>query len=274
MMQPGASRRQVAGGAEQATVAPPLEDAACQVWWARPADARPPLDLLLDQAERDRRGRLLRQDDRDRLTVGAALARLVLAAHLGRPAERVRFDRACRRCGAQHGKPRLLDDSTGLQFSVAHSGQRVAVAVVRGALIGVDVEHLAASARLEVDALAREVLSEDEQAAFRTLAARDRLPGLLTYWTRKEALLKATGDGLSVPMATITVSGPDEPPRLQRWPALSSSHAPVAIEQLHPGAGYVASLAVLGLPAVRVSEFDAEEPLACWNQADQNQADQ
>jgi 4'-phosphopantetheinyl transferase len=118
------------------------------------------------------------------------------------------------------------------------------------------------SLRTRQDQLAAEILSVDEQATFKRLAPRDRVSGLLNYWTRKEALLKATGDGLRVPMRTITVSGPDEPPLLRRWQGLSAPVASVALRQLHPGTGHVAHLAVLGLPAVRVQQLDAEELLA------------
>jgi 4'-phosphopantetheinyl transferase superfamily len=92
----------------------------------------------------------------------------------------------------------------------------------------------------------------------------DRVLSLLTYWTRKEALLKATGDGLRIPMATITVSGPNEPPALLRWSNASGlgSSASAGLRRLHPGSGYVAALAVLDLPEVQVQELDATELLA------------
>jgi 4'-phosphopantetheinyl transferase len=83
--------------------------------------------------------------------VGTALARLVLAAQLDRRPDRLPFDRTCPFCGAGHGKPRLA--ASGLDFSISHSGARLAVAVVREALVGVDVERLATD--LGVDALAR-----------------------------------------------------------------------------------------------------------------------
>lgn len=239
---------------------PPLREGTCQVWWARPDDARPGLDHLLDREQRDRRHRLVRKDDQDRLTVGAAVARLVLARHLGRPAEQVRLDRTCDACGAQHGKPRLAGADAGLRFSVAHSGEWVAVAVVRGAPVGVDVERVTPG--LDVEALASEVLGDDERDALDRLAARDRPRGLLTYWTRKEALLKATGDGLRVAMRGVAVSGPDDPPSLRRWPGPSELPRPVVLCGLGPGAGYLACLAVLGLPSVQVREIDAGGLLA------------
>ncbi len=255
------TRRSAIVTARDAAVVPLLEDNACQVWWAHPT-RRPSLDHLLHAAERDRRARFRRHDDQDRHTVGTALARLVLARHLDCPAEdaRLRFDRTCRTCGAQHGKPQLLADAASLQFSIAHSGHRVVVAVTRGAPVGVDVEQLATIPQLE--ALAAEVLSPHERPAFQALPPADRAAGLLTYWTRKEALLKATGDGLAIPMATITVSGPTEPPALLRWPNTQKATPPAELRRLHPGPGYLAALAVLGPPGVQVQELDASQLLA------------
>jgi 4'-phosphopantetheinyl transferase len=242
-------------------VVPPLDDSVCQVWWARPTDAHPYLDRLLDQAERKRRNGLL-QDDRERLTVGAALTRLVLACHLDCPAEELRLDRTCRACGAQHGKPRLRKGAGNLQFSIAHSGSRIAVAVIRGAPVGVDVEQIPSNPEPDFDAVVTEVLSEEERSTFKRLPSREKVPSLLAYWTSKEALLKATGDGLRIPMATITVSEPGKPLRLQQWSAMTRPFDVVALQRLHPGPGYVAALAVLRLPTVRVQELDAGELLA------------
>jgi 4'-phosphopantetheinyl transferase len=248
--------------AEPGRLVPLLEHGACQVWWARPTGHPAALERLLDPTDRARRDRLRRVDDRNRLTVGVALARLVLAGHLGRPAERLRFDRTCRACGRPHGKPHLTDNPAGLQFSIAHAGCRVAVAVVWGAPVGVDVEQLRATLELEVDALAAHVLSPAERAAFEQVPPGDRASALLAYWTRKEALLKATGDGLRIPMGTITVSAPHEPPRLRRWTATSRPSLPVGLRRLHPGSGYLACVAVLGLATVRVQELDAVQLLA------------
>jgi 4'-phosphopantetheinyl transferase len=206
--------------------APPLEAGVCQVWWARPSDSRPAHDRLLEPTERARRARLVRPEDRDRLTVGTALARLVLAAHLHRPADRLPFDRTCPVCGADHGKPRLADGD------------------------------------LDVEALAAHVLAEDERPALDALTPSEQARALLTYWTRKEALLKATGDGLRVPMPTIAVSAPDGPPTVRRAPGGFDPGTPVSLHDLDPGSGHVAALAVLGLSAVQVLELDAGDLLA------------
>jgi 4'-phosphopantetheinyl transferase len=241
-------------------VTPSLEDNCCQVWWARPTAVRPGHDLLLDRKELDRRQRLFRKEDRERFTVAAALVRLVLAHHLNSPAHQLRLDRTCPTCGAWHGPPRLSDDDSGLRVSISHAGERIAVSVVRGALVGVDVEQIIPT--LEIDTLASYVLCEDERDLLDRLPISDRPRGLLTYWTRKEALLKATAHGLRVPMDSVSVSGPDESPFLRSWSAPFELPTPVILHMLRPGAGYVASLAVLGLPTIRVQELDAGALLA------------
>ena len=102
-------------------------DGTAEVWWARRQDAAPALLVLLDPVERERWAAYRGDADRERFLVGCALAKTVTAACTGqRPAE-VSFDRTCRQCGQPHGKP--VVGRAGLEFSVAHSGDLVAVAV-------------------------------------------------------------------------------------------------------------------------------------------------
>ena len=128
------------------------------------------------------------------------------------------------------------------------------VAVVRGGLVGVDIERLAPG--LEIDALVPHLLSDQELIPFAHVAPQDQARGLLTYWTRKEALLKATGDGMRAQMNAITVSSPDTPALLRQWSGRLESLPRVTMQTLYPGPDYVGALAVLGLPTVQVQEFD------------------
>ncbi|WP_224390824.1 4'-phosphopantetheinyl transferase superfamily protein [Pseudonocardia sp. ICBG1293] len=180
------------------------------VWWAAPADPgdRPDLVALLDPHERERLGVLRRDEDRARYLAAHALARLVLAEHLALDPAALQLDRTCR-CGRPHGKPRLAGRGDAPGFSLTHSGELVGVALGAGP-VGVDVE---AHRPLDgLDGLARHALSPDERAAGTPAAA-----GVLVTWTRKEALLKATGEGLSSPMDAITLSAPDAPARVLHW---------------------------------------------------------
>jgi 4'-phosphopantetheinyl transferase len=219
-----------------------LQPGGCHVWWARPGDAGEQVGALLDATERWRLTRLRRQADRDRFVVACGLMRMVLAGYLGRPAAAIRIFRRCPGCGGHHGPPRLAPEH-GLELSVAHAGDRVGVAVSRRA-VGVDVEYL--RPELPVEELARQVLQPDELTALGRLPVTDRPAALLIYSTRKEAVVKATGEGLTVPLLSFGVAEPGEPPRLTSWPDRPGLARQLSLHDLDPGPGHVAALAVVG----------------------------
>lgn len=218
----------------------------CRVWWGHPADVRPEQVDLLNPTERQRRERYVRAADRDRFTLGVVLTRLILSGILGTAPEEILLDRTCPDCGKPHGAPRLPSDS-GPYVSISHSGDRVAVAVSQYDRLGVDVEE---TGRLFGTDLESHVLSAAERA-------RGDHSGLVTYWTRKEAILKATGDGLRIPMTELTVSAPAEPPRLLAWGSRPRQVERITMHALDPGSGYAACLALIDQPDVRVHEEQA-----------------
>ncbi len=219
------------------------------VWWARRLDASDRHAGLLDDAEHRRWAAYRRDEDRERFLVGCALAKTVLAGYAGlRPAD-VRFDRTCPQCGRPHGKPIVA--GSAFSHSVTHSGDLVAVAVaVARTPVGVDVEQLDGRVRPlggggETQALARLVLADDERAALAAVRPSARAREFLTAWTRKEAVTKATGDGLRVSFSDVIIATDEGAPRLVAWPYPQPPDT-VSLMDLEAAAGYVAALAVLG----------------------------
>jgi len=209
----------------------------CDVWWAAPvapADA-PGLVALLDGHERARLGRFRRDVDAARYLAAHALTRVVLGVRLGRPPASLVFDRTCR-CGEPHGKPVLAG---GPGFSFTHAGAVVGVAVLDGGPVGLDVEPVRALPDLE--GMAAHVGAPAEPAAF------------FRAWTRKEALLKATGEGLASPMAAIVL---DEG-GLVAWSGDGAPDGPVWLRDLVAPDGSPAAVAGLGAVAPPVAEHDA-----------------
>lgn len=188
----------------------------------------------LDQTERSRRSRLRNPADRDRFTLGAALLRAAVAGTTGRRPSEVRIERPCDQCGEPHGRPRVAD----LEVSVSHSAELVAVAVTTAGPTGIDVE---AETDLDYEPLLTTVCAPQEKQFVRSTA------DFLAYWTRKEAVLKATGQGLRTPMTDLAVTPPDEPPAL-----LSPMGIPCQMADLELPDGYAGAVAVLTDARVRV----------------------
>ncbi len=232
-------------------MAEPRPDGTADVWWARRQDASDRLAGLLDGTERRRWAAYRRQQDRERFLTGCALAKAVLARYTGqRPAD-VRFDRTCGQCGEPHGKPVIEGgiEGGGIEHSVAHSGDLVAVAVA-GAPVGVDVEQSDGRPRPlggdgDPEALARLMLSAAERATLAAVPPAGRARAFLVAWTRKEAVTKATGDGLRAAFSDVVVAADAGPPRLVSWP-YPRSPRDVSLLDLDVDTGYVAALAVIG----------------------------
>ncbi|WP_147339520.1 4'-phosphopantetheinyl transferase family protein [Actinomadura spongiicola] len=218
----------------------------CAVHWARPTDT-PDMRALLTDEERDRYDRFLRPADKARFVTGRFLARTALAEATGLDAATIRFTTDCPHCGGTHGKPRVL--GSGVDFSLSHSGDRVVVVLAEGVEVGVDVEQ---ENDRDVDRLAEAVLAVPERAAL--AAMDDRRRGFHRYWTRKEALLKATGHGLAAPMTAIHVSAPGEPAEVVAWDG-EAAVSPVRLADLDPGPGYAAAVAALTDRPLKITEL-------------------
>ncbi|MFC5993429.1 4'-phosphopantetheinyl transferase family protein, partial [Pseudonocardia hispaniensis] len=219
----------------------------------RDPEANPGLVALFDEHERDRLTAFRRPADRARYLAAHALARLVLGDRLAAHPAGLRFDRTCR-CGQQHGKPRLDGDGPG--FSLTHSGDLVGVAVFDGA-VGLDVEqHRPLS---DLAAMAAHICSPVELTRPRPTGPR----AFLTTWTRKEALLKATGDGLSRPMSAITLSPPWRPPAVEAWTGDGAPREAVWLADLMPAPDHPAAVAGFGA-APTIREFDGDPLLSSW----------
>jgi 4'-phosphopantetheinyl transferase len=223
----------------------------CRVFWASPVDPEraPGLRALLDADEQGRLDRFRRTADRARYLAAHALVRLVLAPMVGDAPAALRFDRRCR-CGAQHGKP---THPGGPHFSLTHGGDLVGVAVCRaGGPIGVDVEPV--RELTDLAGMVGHVCSPTELHRGPAPTAT----AFFTLWTRKEALLKATGDGIVAPMSGITL-GPDG---VQSWVGEGAPGGPVWVRDLHPEPGHRAAVAGLGEHPDTVLELDGRPLLA------------
>lgn len=192
------------------TLAAPTGD-ELSVWWALvpvgrlSAELRAELAADVDLATIARVDRFHRVEDRDRGLAAHALLRRLLAAVVGgRPAAIV-LARRCLTCGqTDHGKP-YLDvgtDPPPVELNLSHSGRLVcAVLAAPGVSVGVDVEERRA---VNWTGMRRSVFTDVEWSATEAAAVPDR--ARTDFWARKEAAVKATGHGLSLPPRDVHVT--------------------------------------------------------------------
>ncbi|WP_346622442.1 4'-phosphopantetheinyl transferase superfamily protein [Blastococcus montanus] len=222
-------------------------------------DAHPDLVRVLDDFERARLAQLRGRPQGGCYLAAHALTRLVLADRLGVPPRQVRYDRTCP-CGGQHGKPRLRIDTAytaagSVDFSMTHTPDLVGVAVADAA-VGLDVEKI--RPLLGIATLSAQIYSPHELAQLREPAGD--LATLFMTWTRKEALVKATGEGLRRPMNSITLDD-TQGVAVSDWGSAPPA-GPMWLVDLRPGPDHPAALAGCGTAPSAVSESDGYEVLA------------
>jgi 4'-phosphopantetheinyl transferase len=184
---------------QAATKPSTLDQAEVHVWTCR-LDAAPDAiaywTTLLADDEMARAARFRVSTDRDRFIVAHALLRRLLATYLETDPARLLFGQAA------FGKPFLIDHPE-LCFSLSHSGDFALVALAR-CQVGVDVERL--DQQIEIDGVAASAFSALELAELRTLVPAERRAAFFRLWTRKEAYVKARGEGLRRPTYSFSVS--------------------------------------------------------------------
>ena len=171
--------------------------------YARPVSQDPTLADMLDSDERERSAR---RGNPARFVTAHALLRTVVAQRTGQSPSDVRFDRRCMTCGSTaHGKP--VVSGHPLFHAPCPMREALPVAISDAGEVGVDVEEVADA---DHEGFEASTLAAEEVDAFGVVAAYRLAAARAQVWSRKEAVLKATGHGLVVDPRDVVVSGPDE----------------------------------------------------------------
>jgi 4'-phosphopantetheinyl transferase len=163
----------------------------------------------LSSEEKERAERFHFIKDRHRYIVSHGILRFILGMYLGVDPAYVGYQ-----IGA-YGKPSLTDEfcSCRIRFNLSHSGDAVLLGFTRGRELGVDIEKIRTDfATIEI---ARAYFSPQEILTFQSLPKRLQTEAFYNCWTRKEAFIKAIGEGVSCPLNMFDVTlAPGEPAKL------------------------------------------------------------
>ena len=160
---------------------------------------------LLQSSEMAGVVRLREFEDQQRAITRRALTRLMVAEYL-----KVRPDEIVFGC-SERGKPFIVSPKTALCFNVSHSGDEILWGFSSGAAIGVDIEVLRPVH--DSDLIVNRFMAPEERREFEAVDAEHRMEALLSWWTSKEACMKASGLGLAMPTQDFVVPILCEPVR-------------------------------------------------------------
>lgn len=209
------------------------------------------LNSFLSPPERLRAARFRFPKDQLRFTAARGILREILSRYTGRPPAELQFGYG------PAGKPFLLDDNgapSKLEFNLAHSHGLAFYGIALSAAVGVDVERIRDG--LDVEKLSARFFAPAEAELLGSLPDPQRRLAFFRAWTRKEAFLKALGQGLRAGLASCEVSleaGSDDALLSYRGDALAPRRWRLQDVPVHPE--YCAALAV----------ENRHKPTCCWD---------
>jgi 4'-phosphopantetheinyl transferase len=194
---------------------------------------------LLSEDEIERAQRFHFQKDRNEYVCCRGFLRETLGSYLGISPDEIIFDYG------QNGKPELVNSSVAgkIKFNLSHSKEYAVLALTHTDEIGVDIELIKNIP--EMFDIAQELYTENENDLLKN-ASDESKNIFFRFWTRKEAIIKAVGKGLSAPLKMIDVSSDNSIVIDRSFENHSKEFEGCRLIDLTPPAGYKAAVAVFG----------------------------
>lgn len=197
-----------------------------------------PVEVLrgwLSPDECQRADRFVRPIDRHSFIAARGILRSLLGGYLHQPPESIEFGYA------ERGKPFLAGDSHSLEFNLSHAGGIALYAFARHRRVGIDVESFR---ELDILPLAERFFSDREYRQLCNYPPEAQPAAFFSLWTAKEALLKATGEGL-LGLSGVEIAL-DTDNLIPSIAMMTSSTSAWYLQSLEVGTGYQGAVAIEG----------------------------
>ncbi len=157
------------------------------------------LSGLLSNNELERSKRFIFDKDKKRFIITHGILRLILSRYIHLDSKTIYFARE------KKGKPVIKNpENNDIRFNLSHSGKYIIYALTRGREVGIDIQYM--KDMPDSDRIVKRFFSNKEINEYFELPAAIRKRAFFTCWTRKEALIKAIGEGLNMPLNSFSVS--------------------------------------------------------------------
>ena len=191
---------------------------------------------LLSLDEKNRANKFKFKKDYLRFVIGRGILRKLLGKYVGINPTEISFQYG------EYGKPSLPKQNL-LQFNISHSKDLILLAFSRNVSLGVDLEYL--NSHIEIKEIATRFFTKNEVKSLLALPEKQQIVGFFNCWTRKEAFIKAVGEGLSFPLDSFEVSlHPDKPAKLLATHWQSDDASKWSIHSIPLKQNFIGSLAV------------------------------
>jgi len=170
------------------------------------------------------------------------LLRRILSRYLQQDASEIKFSMGANGKPGIDGEIRIAGDRAPLYFNASDSGEMVVWAITAACPVGVDIEYMRTIP--DIEQIASRFFSPRETRTLMSLPADSRLGAFYACWTRKEAFLKATGEGITQNLAKVEVTlAPGEEPKVLTVPEDSRQDKPWQLRSFSPAPSYLGCLA-------------------------------
>jgi len=187
-----------------------FEAAEIHVWRMSVPERLDQLEVFwqtLSEDEKQRANRFRFPKDREAYIIARGMLRSILASYLNQQPQQIQLRYN------SYGRPSLAKPAS-FDFNLSHSKDLTYYSISNCGRVGVDVEWIRED--VDYERIARRFFSVTEMEAFLSLGAEERAHAFFRCWTRKEAFIKAIGEGLSFPLKDFDVSlFPGDPPAIQ-----------------------------------------------------------